>query len=434
MRRVERRLLELADERGSSLGLPRRAFLATGCGMAAAFLALNSVFGTLFCVDPAEASDPGAAAEHERRLRDQLIFDVQTHFVSPAYSSGDILELRERAKRWNRNLRGKQTLEDLRFDSYFREVFLESDTALALLSNAPSDDPKGWFLTNEEALRARDRVNERAGSKRLYAHAVITPGRPGWMEDLERAASLGPDGWKGYTVGSPFNRSRWPWRLDDEKLLYPAYERMVKAGITTVAIHKGLLPPNYRNEMAGTWEHGTVDDVPKAARDWPALNFVIYHSAIRSLGIPSKADRQAFEQKGYIPWVSDLARIPEKHGVANVYAELGSVFAATAVSAPRYCAGILGTLLQGLGEERVVWGTDSVWYGSPQRQIEALRRLEIPEDLRRKFGFRPLGPAEGPLKNKIFAGNAATLHPFSTEPLKTDQLSALKRRRVAPEQ
>ena len=55
----------------------------------------------------------------------------------------------------------------------------------------------------------------------------------------------------------------------------------------------------------------------------------------------------------------------------------------------------------------MVWGTDSVWYGSPQWQIEALRRLEIPEDMQKKHGFAPLGAADGPVKSAIFAGNAA---------------------------
>jgi predicted TIM-barrel fold metal-dependent hydrolase len=125
--------------------------------------------------------------------------------------------------------------------------------------------------------------------------------------------------------------------------------------------------------------------------------------------------------------VSELARIPQEHGVENVYAELGSVFAVTAVSAPRYCAGILGTLIKGMGENRVLWGTDSVWYGSPQWQIEALRRLEIPEDLREKFGFRSLGPAGGTLKERILSGNARQVYAFDTEGLQTDEVARMKR-------
>jgi predicted TIM-barrel fold metal-dependent hydrolase len=84
------------------------------------------------------------------------------------------------------------------------------------------------------------------------------------------------------------------------------------------------------------------------------------------------------------------------------------------VSAPRYCAGILGTLIKGLGADHVLWGTDSVWYGSPQWQIEAFRRIEIPEDIRKKFAFAPLGPADGEVKTKIFGANAAKLHNVRT--------------------
>jgi predicted TIM-barrel fold metal-dependent hydrolase len=179
--------------------------------------------------------------------------------------------------------------------------------------------------------------------------------------------------------------------------------------------------------MAKTWLYGNVDDLPKAARDWPQLNFVIYHSALRFGGIPSGEDQETFERTGAIPWVSELARIPGEHGVKNVFAELGSVFAITAVSAPRYCAGILGTLIKGMGEDKVIWGTDSVWYGGPQWQIEALRRLEIPADLQKKFGFQPLGPADGPVKNKIFAANAAVIYPYSADAVGSDELARMKR-------
>ena len=181
-----------------------------------------------------------------------------------------------------------------------------------------------------------------------------------------------------------------------------------------------------RDSMAGTWQYGNVDDIPKAARDWPQLRFLIYHSAIRSGGLPTGDQLNLFEEKGEIPWVSDLARIPEQYGVDNVYAELGSVFAVTSVSAPRYCAGILGTLIKGMGEDRVLWGTDSVWYGSPQWQIEALRRLKMPEDLQKKFGFRPLGPADGRLKNRIFSDNARQVYSFDTSGVGTDRLAKMK--------
>ena len=58
-----------------------------------------------------------------------------------------------------------------------------------------------------------------------------------------------------------------------------------------------------------------------------------------------------------------------------------------------------------MGADRVVWGTDALWTGSPQWQIEGLRRLEIPEEMQKKYGYAPLGPADGPVKTAIFSGN-----------------------------
>ncbi len=51
-----------------------------------------------------------------------------------------------------------------------------------------------------------------------------------------------------------------------------------------------------------------------------------------------------------------------------------------------------------------------MWYGSPQWQIEAMRRLEIPEDMQKKYGFSALGGADSPVKQMIFGTNAARLY------------------------
>ena len=119
-----------------------------------------------------------------------------------------------------------------------------------------------------------------------------------------------------------------------------------------------------------------------------------------------------FEETGRISWVSDLAEIPEKFGVANVYADVGQLFAQSVVAEPKLTAALMGILIKGLGSDRVAWGTDAVWTGSPQWQIEALRRLEIPEDMQKKYGFKPLGPADGPIKTAIFGGTNARLYNY----------------------
>src|SRR5216683_5085816 len=81
-KRVERRTMELADENGKRLGLERRKFLRTSCGMAAAFLAIKQVYGVnVFQVDEAEASEPELMLARAQSLAGQFILDDQTHFV-----------------------------------------------------------------------------------------------------------------------------------------------------------------------------------------------------------------------------------------------------------------------------------------------------------------------------------------------------------------
>jgi len=109
-------------------------------------------------------------------------------------------------------------------------------------------------------------------------------------------------------------------------------------------------------------------------------------------------------------WVSDLAEVPAKYGVTNVYADVGASFAALCLSHPRAAAAMMGMLIKGLGSDHVLWGTDSLWFGSPQWQIEAFRRMEIPEDMQHKHGFAPLGPADGPIKRAILGRNGARVY------------------------
>jgi predicted TIM-barrel fold metal-dependent hydrolase len=142
-----------------------------------------------------------------------------------------------------------------------------------------------------------------------------------------------------------------------------------------------------------------------------------------------------FEQTGRIKWATDLAEIPGKLGVKNVYGEIGTAFATCAVSSPRMAAALVGTLVRGLGADHVMWGSDSLWYGSPQWQIEALRRLEIPEDMQKKHNFAPLGAANGLVKSAIFGGNSARLYNVNVQAaqgaLSTDKIAAIRAEYIA---
>jgi hypothetical protein len=414
-RRVEARISELAEVNGRRLGMDRRGFLRSACGLATAFVAMNEVYGSLFSVDRAEAAQPDAAAARSASMSHQFVFDDQLHFVRDDYPWAGIADLAKyAAAHWNPAMQNEPVglgINRYKFDNFLKEVYFDSDTRVGLLSGAPFDNPDNWFLSNDQIRQAAQTVNNIAGRQRLLFHSLFTPKQPGWLDEVDRCiASVRPTSWKGYTIGDPLSpqTTKYPWRLDDAAVMGPFYDRIVKAGITTVCIHKGLMPKDYETSIpGGAWRYANVDDVGQAAKQWPQVNFVIYHSALRAFLEDPQSELDKFERTGEINWVSDLARIPEKFGVSNVYCDLGTSFAISAVTNPRFCAAMLGTLIKGLGHEHVFWGTDSVWYGSPQWQIEAFRRLEIPEDMQKQFGFAPLGAADGSVKSDILGYNAA---------------------------
>jgi uncharacterized protein len=430
-RELQARLLALADGLAKKQGLSRRRFFQTAAGMAAAYVAMNETFGNFFAASPAEAATP----EMADALKDQFIMDMHTHFLRDDTRITQFVAMRAAVGKagWNKELSGKeQTLDDLKYDNYIKEVFLDSDSKIVLISSAPSDIEQDWFLTNEQMAAARDKVNKRFGSRRLFSHAIFTPGQPGWLDKVDAALALKPESMKGYTIGDNTHKetSRYPWRMDDEKVAYKGYEKFVKAGIKNVCVHKGLFAPPLDRKFPNLRGFVDASDVGQAAKDWPQLNFIIYHGAYRHVGGDPKVALAEFERTGRISWTSDLADIPEQYDVTNVYADVGQLFAMTLIAEPRVTAALMGTMIKEMGVDRVCWGTDAVWTGSPQWQIEGLRRFEIPEDMQKKYGFAPLGASDGPVNSAIFGGNNARLygieHKKAELELKNDKFAALK--------
>jgi predicted TIM-barrel fold metal-dependent hydrolase len=422
-REVEARLKDLGTTEAKRHGVSRRRFFQSAAGMAASYLVMNQVYGRLFSVARAETTTPELAQARADALKGQMILDAHTHFirddpapfVADTKRVGGLMWQRTLSARagWNPDMKNKeQTIEDLKFDNFMKEIYLDSDTKLALLTNAPSTDPADWILPQEAVFKARERVNKEAGSQRMLAHFTLTPGQPGWLDAVDRAIEVHkPEGWKAYTIGDFIiaHGGTGAYKLDDEKLMYPFYEKAAKAGIRNVCVHKGLFPLFAEQRLPQLAGHAKVADVGKAARDWPQLNFVIYHSGYRHLGGPPSDGVEEWQKTGRLSWLTDLSEIPEKYGVSNVYGDLGAIFAWNVIAQPMLAAAMMGTLVRGLGADHVIWGTDSVWTGSPQWQIEGLRRLEIPQDMQKQHGFRPLGPADGPVKNAILGQNGLRL-------------------------
>jgi len=143
---VEQKILTMGEENSKRLGMTRREYLRTSCGMAVAFLAMNDVFGKFFAVDKAEAFEPAAAALGSVP-KGTFIFDDQLHHVSDTWSNPIVLVLRTTAAGfgapfglnqqmipWNPALVGTQIdFASVSFNNFLKEVFLDSVTTMGLI-------------------------------------------------------------------------------------------------------------------------------------------------------------------------------------------------------------------------------------------------------------------------------------------------------------
>ena len=189
-KQVEARISEISNYTGEKLNMDRRSFLKTSSGMAAAFLAMNDVFGPLFSVAHAEVENLEMADQRAAQLAGQFIFDNQLHFVRDDYSNAALLGLGQYAvDHWNPTMLDDVGLEMYRykFENFVKEVYLDSDTKVGLISGASFDDPDTWILTNDQMAKTRELVNGVAGSRRLLCHSVISPGQDGWMDSVDYA-------------------------------------------------------------------------------------------------------------------------------------------------------------------------------------------------------------------------------------------------------
>ncbi|HEU0154916.1 MAG TPA: hypothetical protein VFQ82_02520, partial [Stellaceae bacterium] len=191
-REVEARLKEMSDRLARRQGMSRRRFFQTAAGMAASFVALNQVFGHIFDASIAEAATPDMADARAKALADQMIIDGHTHFLRDDTRLTGFVKMRNSFGKlgWNKELTGEQTLDDLKYTNYIKELYMDSDTKVALLSNSPSDVPQDWFIPQTQVFATREKVNRMFGSRRMMAHFTITPGQPGWLDQIDKAIEV----------------------------------------------------------------------------------------------------------------------------------------------------------------------------------------------------------------------------------------------------
>src|SRR5215468_4918631 len=407
-REAENRLRELADKNAKKLGLSRRGFLQTSCGMAAAMICFNEVFGKTYEVDPAEAFEP--AAFKEAWPKGEFIFDNQTHHIDVETGWFEKTQAGRDAAAFLRRFRPQEqttikSLEALNETHYIKELFFDSDTVMSIISGVPSSSWKeDNILPPDKMVKTRNEVNAWARSQRMLSHGLMRPNfGPSELDEMERQVrELKIDSWKLYP-GAEIGKGAW-W-VDDEKNTYPFWQKTRKLGIKNVCVHKGL-PLGLFNE-----EHCHPKDVAKVAKDFTDINFIIYHSGLNPTPTGGRRNEGAATGPQYIPWCSELIEIVKKGDLRNVYFEVGSTwnvlsggYGGDGKPAMHFLGQVMN--LPG-GEDRIIWGTDSIWGGSPQSQIERLRRFQISDEIAEKFGYKKLTPE---IKAKIFGLNAARLY------------------------
>ena len=459
---VEARLGELAENASKKLSIDRRRFLASSGGMAASFLAMNEVFGHFFDVSAIEMFEPAAYAE-SGTPKDLFVFDDQLHFVrgSAQGAGGPLRAIAQGADPkspykknpfnpedmadehgqtwapWNPALAGIPSDEsNHHIVQFIKDVYLDSQVTVGILTNVTAslvsiegekrrpprnvqEAMQAEILTAGQTAAARDFINNISGSKRMLAHGLLYPGKGNLSYLQEQIERNEPDAWKGYNISyaakvdvDPMSPMR-QWRHDDEEVAYPSFELIEKnyqklkerkPGFRNICVHKGLAP--------GPPDpvRGHPADLPKALKDWPNLNFITYHACIQPaffMGDSLREVRSGKLREGVpdISWTTEYALLVRPFH--NAYAEIGTTWASSIVTFPTVAAHLMGQLMKFLGEDRIVFGSDSVWYGSPQWQIDALWRFQIPDELRKKYGYPQLTPQA---KKKILGLTSARLH------------------------
>jgi len=387
---------QAATDNAKRRGLTRRRFLTSACGAASTLLAFNGAnaaarrTGGYFELDREAALDEQLARVQVGAAKGEFIFDVQGHFIDTPKGNDKSAQV------------------------FVKDVFMDSDTDVMVLSFVPSTR-EAEPVTIQAADAMRRVVDKLEGTHRLLLHGRVNPNQPGDIEAMDELAQKWRiSAWKTYTQWGPDGRGYF---LTDP-LGVRFIEKARALGVKNIAVHKGL--PFGRH----SYEHSQCSDIGVAAKRFPDINFLIYHSGFVT-------DRREGPYKAGNDGIDTLVASLEKNGVApgaNVYAELGSTWRFL-MRDPEQAAHAIGKLVKHCGPDNVLWGTDSIWYGSPQDQIQAFRTFQIAPRLREQHGYAEITPA---LRAKIFGLNAAKVYGLSAaEVKKYTQRDAIARERLA---
>lgn len=441
-KKVEALTMEWGERNAKKVGMDRREFMRTSMGFATALLASNAIYGPYWEVAEAEALDPAATDERFPK-GEYFIMDVQTHFTNswevaaekglldPDNPSGVRRRSGFRSYDFLQNMgfNLEESLEAYSFSNFIKEMFFDSETEMIVISGVPGKekqrDEQGRVLEDlersESALpswlmsqRKKD-INELSGSVRSLCQGNCAPNHywdkrtnkpdyPALFEQIEREVNLyGIDSWKWYCHTDPA-RSGGGFQMDDE-MSARFYEKSRELGLKIFSVHKGF---SYQSRTLG--HLANPKDVEGAALNNPDLTFIVYHSALKHG--PSEPDYESLNNydptTGDFAWHKELMDIKIRNPqIDNVYCEIGSSFGLLAIEHPAMCQHLMGKNIKHYGADHVIWGTDCLWWGSPQWCIDLFKRFQFTDEFCEKFGYEKLTKED---KAKIFGLNAARVY------------------------
>ena len=397
-KQVEQLIGVLAEEKARKLGMDRRSFLASSMGLATAFLASNRIYGNYWDVEEDETLEP-AVSEEKWPKGEFFIFDVQTHFTN-----GLPLQFRNMEFMRNMGFKLSNDPQSYSFTNFIKELFFDSETNLVVISGVPGKENhrdadgnvlegkartpgvSGAVLPSWVMAQRKKEINDLAGCQRALCQGNCAPNhywdkkanapdQTALFEQMEHEVKVyGIDSWKWYCHTDP-GRSGNGFKLDDEKMAYPFYEQSKRLGLKTFSVHKG-----YASQSRTLGHLAHPGDVEKAASDHPDLTFIIYHSALKHDPSEAEFKKPAFfdPTTGDFAWHDALMKIKERHPtMTNVYPEIGSSFGSLAIQHPVMAQHLIGKNVKHYGVDHVIWGTDCLWWGSPQWVIDAFKRFQI---------------------------------------------------------
>lgn len=370
---------------------------------------------------PSDPTDPEQVCMKRVDPSELFIFDIQTHHVNRANTLYDDF-LRDQL-RFSRDcsLTNILPVECFGREEYVRLMFLESDTTVAVLSGLPAVDDANNPITNREIAEAKAIVDMLAeDSERLINHHMVLPNQMGasglgaQLDAMERTLEIyGKVGaWKCYPAWAPENtaeNAQGGWFLDDPNVGIPLVEKGLSLGVGTFCIHKGLPIPAFSTKF------NDPVDIGRVSKLFPQAKFIIYHSGY---GHQNNYNEGPYRMGSRLGSDSLITALLENNIApnSNVYAELGTTWQLVStlpvVGGTTAAAHLIGKLLKYVGENNVVWGTDSIWYGSPQSQIESFLQFQISPSLQQQYGYPALTMD---IKRKIMGLNAARAYGIDVE-------------------